>query len=164
MIRRRDRSDGQGLVEFALVVPVLLLLILGIVDFARGIFIYSVVQDAAREGARYAIVHGSQAEALDGLCASGPGAACDPSGNNVKSAAAQFAIGLDPTALTTAVCWGFACTISPDCTTATNSTPYNTPLTPVTVATCYDFRTIASTFLPISGFGLRATATLIVNH
>ena len=49
-------ESGQALVEFALVVPIFLLLVLGIVEFARAWNIYEVLTDAAREGARTAVV------------------------------------------------------------------------------------------------------------
>jgi Flp pilus assembly protein TadG len=44
---------GQGLVEFMLVLPVLLLITLGIVEFGRIFAIYSMVTSASREAARY---------------------------------------------------------------------------------------------------------------
>jgi Flp pilus assembly protein TadG len=47
---------GQSLAEFALILPVLLLLIAGIIEFGRGWNISQVVADAAREGARSAVV------------------------------------------------------------------------------------------------------------
>lgn len=56
MSRRRQRSLGQGLVELALVLPVLLLIFMGIVDFGRAIYAYNSVSNAAREGARVGIV------------------------------------------------------------------------------------------------------------
>jgi Flp pilus assembly protein TadG len=51
------RRRGQGLVEFALVAPVFLLILLAIFDFGRGVFAYTSVSNAAREGARLAIVN-----------------------------------------------------------------------------------------------------------
>jgi Flp pilus assembly protein TadG len=50
------RQEGQSMVEVALVLPVLLLILLGIFDFGRAIFAYNLVSNAAREGARAAIV------------------------------------------------------------------------------------------------------------
>lgn len=47
---------GQALVEFALVVPILLLLVLGVIDFGRAWHSYQVITDAAREGARLAAI------------------------------------------------------------------------------------------------------------
>jgi len=51
----RDES-GQAVVEFALVVPLLLLLILGLVEFARAWNTQQVLTDAARESLRSSVV------------------------------------------------------------------------------------------------------------
>jgi len=51
---KREKS-GQGLVEFALILPLLLLILLGIFEFGRVLFIYSNLFNAAREGARYGV-------------------------------------------------------------------------------------------------------------
>jgi Flp pilus assembly protein TadG len=53
------RRRGQALVEFALVLPILLLMIFGIVDAGRLIYTYNTVSNAARDGARVAIVNQS---------------------------------------------------------------------------------------------------------
>ena len=50
---RGPRQRGQSLVEFALSSVVLLLLVGGLVDIGRGIFITQVLSSAAREGARH---------------------------------------------------------------------------------------------------------------
>jgi Flp pilus assembly protein TadG len=52
-IRGRDRSRGQSVVEFALVLPILLLLLAATVDFGRLFYAYVAVQNAAKEGALY---------------------------------------------------------------------------------------------------------------
>ena len=49
-------EQGQALVEVALVLPVLLILMLGILEFGRAWYTKQVVTDAAREGARLAVV------------------------------------------------------------------------------------------------------------
>jgi hypothetical protein len=46
---------SQALIEFALISPVLLLLVFGIVDIGRAVFYYDTVNHAAREGARTAV-------------------------------------------------------------------------------------------------------------
>jgi Flp pilus assembly protein TadG len=51
------KKNGQTLVEWALVLPVLLLMILGVMDLGRAVYYNSVVYNAAREGARYGIIH-----------------------------------------------------------------------------------------------------------
>jgi Flp pilus assembly protein TadG len=57
MSRRRDRSAGQSLVETALILPVFMLLLMGIVDVGRAVFAYNTVGEAARQGARVAVVN-----------------------------------------------------------------------------------------------------------
>jgi Flp pilus assembly protein TadG len=56
--RRRlwGSEDGQALVEFALVVPLLLLLIVGLIEFARAWNTQQVLTDAAREALRNSVV------------------------------------------------------------------------------------------------------------
>ena len=53
-VRRDER--GQALAEFALIMPILFLLIAGIMGFGRAWNLQQVVVDAAREGARVAVV------------------------------------------------------------------------------------------------------------
>jgi hypothetical protein len=52
---RRSQS-GEALVEFALILPILLVLSLGMLDFGRAFHAKSLVDQAAREGCRVAIV------------------------------------------------------------------------------------------------------------
>ncbi|WP_430332001.1 TadE/TadG family type IV pilus assembly protein [Rhodococcus sp. ACT016] len=50
---KRFRSDsGAAAVEFALVVPILITLVLGIIEFGRGYNVQNAVSAAAREGVR----------------------------------------------------------------------------------------------------------------
>jgi Flp pilus assembly protein TadG len=49
-------ESGQALVEFAFVLLMMVVLILGTVDFARAYLQYQIITDAAREGARRAVV------------------------------------------------------------------------------------------------------------
>lgn len=55
--RRTTRSRGQALAEFALVFPAFMLLVVAGIDVGRGIFAYNSLTNAAREGARLAIVN-----------------------------------------------------------------------------------------------------------
>jgi len=50
-----NRERGQGMVEFALLLPVLMLILMGFFDFGRVIYADSVVANCAREGARFGI-------------------------------------------------------------------------------------------------------------
>lgn len=59
MTARRPRTErGAAAVEFALLLPVLVLLIGGIVDYGRYFFTQVQLSNAAREGARAGIVFG----------------------------------------------------------------------------------------------------------
>ncbi|HEY4552830.1 MAG TPA: TadE/TadG family type IV pilus assembly protein [Bacillaceae bacterium] len=53
---------GQSLVEFALVVPVLLLLLVGIIDFGRMLYSYTQLQLVTQETVRIGSLGGSDAE------------------------------------------------------------------------------------------------------
>ena len=50
------RRRGQALVEFALGMPLIILLTLAVIDLARGVYTYNTLSNCAREGARFGIV------------------------------------------------------------------------------------------------------------
>jgi len=54
--RWRQQSRGQTLVEFALILPILVLLLVGIFDFGRAVYALNTVNNAAHEAVRLAIV------------------------------------------------------------------------------------------------------------
>jgi hypothetical protein len=54
-----EAQRGQSLVEFALLLPLMLLIITGLFDVARAVWQENTLAYAAREGTRYAIVHGT---------------------------------------------------------------------------------------------------------
>lgn len=53
----RRREDGQAMVEFALILPIFLLILCGIIDFGWLFYNQLSLNNACREGARYAVVH-----------------------------------------------------------------------------------------------------------
>ena len=53
-IKRKER--GQSLVEFAIVLPILLIILAGVLDLGRLYYAYVAVTDAAAEGAAYAAI------------------------------------------------------------------------------------------------------------
>lgn len=58
------RRRGAAAVEMALILLIFLTLVLGMLDLGIGVFRYHLVAQAARQGARQAIVHGSRADRL----------------------------------------------------------------------------------------------------
>jgi len=55
----RPGQGGQAIVEFALTAVLLMLLMVGLLELSIFIYTYSVLANAAKEGVRYAIVHGA---------------------------------------------------------------------------------------------------------
>lgn len=94
-IQRTDVSGkrGQAMTEFALLVPVMLMLVLGIFEAGRFFYITSALANAAREGARYGVTHASDASGIRarvvnsspqlGINTSDVAVSCNPSGSCV---------------------------------------------------------------------------------
>jgi Flp pilus assembly protein TadG len=98
---RRPLRRGASLVEFALVAPVLLLLVIGLVVAGLGVFRYQQVASLAREGARYASVRGWKYQQVTGNPAATPA-------DVYNNAILPGSVALDPTSL------GYNVTWSPD--------------------------------------------------
>ena len=75
---------GAVAVEFALIAPLLLALVLGIVEFSNFYNIQISVSQAAREGARTMAIKNDQTQATNAAKAGAPG--ISPSGFNVSAA------------------------------------------------------------------------------
>jgi Flp pilus assembly protein TadG len=55
--RRKGRRLAASVVEFAFVAPVFFLVLLGVLEYARFVFTLQLLNNSAREGARYALVN-----------------------------------------------------------------------------------------------------------
>lgn len=77
-LRRRKRNSGQTLAEFALVLPMVILLLLALFDAGRAVYAYNAITNAAREGARLAIVNQDEATIQARTKAQGGGVIADP--------------------------------------------------------------------------------------
>ena len=49
----RSEAGGQSLIELAVALPIILLILIGTFDFGMALFSYSIMRDAAQEGALY---------------------------------------------------------------------------------------------------------------
>lgn len=115
------RERGQSMVEFALILPIFILMLVGIFDVGRAVYAYNTINNAAREAGRLAIVDQTvediQAEAaaqgvalgIDAadvdvdfyLTSGGPGTACPQLGNdNVVYCTAMVTVPYEYTAAT----------------------------------------------------------------
>ncbi|HEX6139533.1 MAG TPA: TadE family protein [Candidatus Limnocylindria bacterium] len=63
--RSKRRSRGQSLVEFALILPIFLLVLMGILDLGRAVYYSSTLSNAAREAARQGIVDQTCSHVVD---------------------------------------------------------------------------------------------------
>jgi len=82
---RRRRTRGQSLVEFALVLPVFLLMLFGLIDGARYVFVSNALSNAAREGARKASVEASWIQKANTSCGTIGGPVCPADAATLKS-------------------------------------------------------------------------------
>jgi hypothetical protein len=100
--RRRHTTHGQAQVEFALVIVFLMILILSMVELLTMMHTYNVLADSAKEGLRYAVVHGTANSTPSGPtcpCADIDGPAAPPgtvpgygSGYGVVKTYAQYSL------------------------------------------------------------------------
>lgn len=99
LVEFRKEQSAQALVEFALVLPIFLLLVTGIFDVARAVWQENTLAYAAREGTRYAIVHGASGVPIVGPCT----VCLNPVTNNlgnIVSAVTRNAVGVYNIAVT----------------------------------------------------------------
>jgi Flp pilus assembly protein TadG len=143
--QRLPRS-GASLVEFAIVGPVALLLLIGLVVAALGVYRYQQVAALAREGSRYASVHG-------GMYAKETGNPAATQQDIYNNAILPYAAGLDSNALSCNVTWN------------TDNYPYHTvvvngQVTPVTNTVSV---TVTYQWMPEAFFGgVTLTSTSVV--
>ena len=143
-------EHGATLVEFALVAPVVLLVVVACLDFARALNAYVTVANASREGARYATLH--------------------PAADNaaIRSAVRSRAVPLDTSAISVNVTYddGSGPQAWPD-TGVPESTPTPRPIA-VRVTTTYDWHAatwVAGAFFSLTSgsrsFGSESTMVAI---
>jgi Flp pilus assembly protein TadG len=137
----RRSSRGATLVEFALVAPMFFLVLFSIVEAARFVFYYEMLNNATRDGARYAIVHGENS-----FDPTGP--PNDPSGADVIARVKQSAIGI----------LGSAVSVTPTWTPAKNERG-----TTVTVHASYTYSTVIP-LVPLPPITVEAESSLVLNN
>lgn len=146
--RRRTRSRGQAMVEFALVAPVFFLLMFAIIEAGRFVYYYELLNHATREGARYAIVNGSNSL----VCPSGPmpdgRTSCDLTGERVKDRVRNAAFGAFGSGV-----------VVPDPLWQPNNERGST----VTVSANYTYSTLVPV-VPLPAITVDAESTLVINN
>jgi len=126
--RTRSRSRGQTLIEFAMVIPLILLIVLGTVDLGRAVFSYNTLAQAARAGSRVAIVNQDSAV--------------------VRNKAIQAAVTLGLASSNVDVCFKTAASTQSSCA---NPATDNCPHTTRSIG-CQAIVTVRSNFQPMTPF------------
>jgi hypothetical protein len=162
-------SSGQSLTEFALVVPIFLLIMIAVFDLGRVIWANNSLTSAAREAARFAIAHGGSKSTA---CPVGPpipnvtvipaaSASCpfpSPSKQAVRNVAVQHAVA-GGRGLAVTVCYGANCSGDTDAVGATNRRG-----TPVTVRVTSTVGLAAGAFLGQGDYAVAGAVTMYVSH
>ncbi len=159
---------GQALAEFALILPVMLLLVLGIVDFARLYTTQVTVEAAAREAADYGAFQASQWDPVSAnATVYGPAGMVERACTAAGSLPDYVATGTSTTVPTGDDCSGagsnptFACQLETSTGTvigpcgqgsATCANPATDPPCVVDVSMTYTFHTLVSMTIPILNF------------
>jgi len=85
------RQAGQTTVEFARTIVFTMVVIFGAIEMTLMIYTYNILADAAKEGVRYAIVHGTGMGASNCSGPGGAGVTCtDSTGTNIQSAVNNY--------------------------------------------------------------------------
>jgi hypothetical protein len=166
------------MVEFALVIPVFLLLLIGIFDLGRVVWVNNAISTASREAARLAVVHGGawsqecpqgplsslwtgSALSVD-ECGFTPSSLVPPvdSRDGIKAEATRWLSGVGGTT-TVSVCYGdvASCVGDVDEVGATNDRGMQ-----VTVTVTTRIGLAAPAIFGLGDFTLSATSPMLVNH
>jgi len=150
----RRRSRGQGIAEFALVIPIFLVMLFGIIDLGRVIWANDALANAAREGARYASVTGETYPALT------------TTRDQVKDYTRNFAIAAG-TNVTVTVCYS-AVAIASNTTNCSGDVDTDNAAhargSLVTVTASSTVPILTGSLLGMGNFNVNSTSTVLVNN
>jgi Flp pilus assembly protein TadG len=163
----RRQQRGQTLVEFALVMPVFLLGVFGIIDGSRLVFLNSTLSQAAREGARQASVEASWLGSTDASCGTPAGPTCPATETVLKThvvdAVNRMTVPFGNVASTNAF-MDCSATTAPTGAWTTSSCTNRTSGSVVSVRVTYTYSPITPVIGQILGtFTLSGSATMVIN-
>jgi Flp pilus assembly protein TadG len=119
-------SRGQSLVEFAIILPVIAMVVLGLLDLGRAVFTYNTLSQAARQANRTAIV--------------------DQNSDRIKAMAVAAAPSIGLSASNVTVCFKTEDTTQTSCASPTTD---NCPLSTRTIG-CLAIVTATMTYTPMT--------------
>lgn len=144
------REHGQAMVEFMLVIIVLFLLFASVVQVMLLMYAYSTLADAAKEGVRYAIVHGTGNSSCSGPSTSTICPTSDTTAANVKAAVLNFGCGSCATSANALAGISFQSVGASDVTVDYNPNNAN-GLNPCSLPTCMVRVTVSHAYSPFFG-------------
>lgn len=121
----RRRSRGQALVEFAIVIPIIVFAMLGLLDLGRAIFAYNTLAQSARQAVRMAMV--------------------DQTTSVVKQVAIEYAPTLGLTTGNVDVCFKSSSSTETTCSSSTDDCPAATR-----VIGCLAIVQVSTTYVPMT--------------
>ena len=133
-VRGINGEKGATLLEFAFVSILFMMLTAGMMELARGVWLYNTVSHAAREGCRYAIIKGSDSGYAGTL----------PQAQALVSDYVKTRIPFDAVTVTT-----------------TWADPARTPGTVVTVAVDFEFEPVIAFFPSVP---LTSTSKMVISY
>ncbi|HEX6509262.1 MAG TPA: TadE/TadG family type IV pilus assembly protein [Chloroflexota bacterium] len=133
--RAASAEEGAAAVEMAVSMTALLMVIVGMMKMCLAVYSYHYTSEAAREGARYAIVRGSSASSSSTACVNYE-TGCVATSDNISAYVKALGYpALTPANMTVSVTWvGF-----PTGVTCSPSATCNNPGNMVTVTVQYSF-------------------------
>jgi hypothetical protein len=148
---------GQNIPEFALASLTFFLLFIGALEFGLALFTYNLVANAARLGARYAIVHGSACvlPPCPGTCTS-----CTATSAQIQTYVQNLSPGVRTASLTITTTWPGPGG-SNGCTTAAGSPPYNGPGCVAEVTATYPFTFVAFNWAALT---MTSTSEMVISQ
>ena len=164
------RSKAQGLIEFAFISLILFLLLFGILEMGRLMFIFSQISSAAQEGTRYGATHPLEiiSAAADGLNTYPAIAHSDDPCNIVAQARARVVL-LNPNDVSVVVGYDTGNPNPPYYPIPNNGDPPNFVVgrDRVVVTTTYQFHFVVGildNILPASGLGVQMVSARTINN
>ena len=146
-----SKDNGSTQVEFALVTVLLVMVLLGLVEMSRMVLSYNAIADAAKAGARYAMVHGA-----DRTGSGVNGASSATSYSQIQTVAQNYAAAglLNSSSVTVSVSYP----------NHSGSVPGNYPGDPVDVTVSYTYSPLIGYFSSILNKTLSSTSEAIISY
>src|SRR5258708_15266390 len=91
-MNRKHRQRGAVVLEFGLAFLIFVAAFYGIMEFGRIVASYNILSGAAREGARYAVVHGSSSGS-------------EATASDIQTVVRKWAVGVDTSAVAVTTTW-----------------------------------------------------------